>query len=320
MSDLSASVEVCGAKHPTSWWITCQLDTDHFGEHVRDCPPVEVGERLKFSQLTVHWQDPCECDSHTGVGEDLWKCDECGEVIRYVDDPQGRIVVTTLHPYNDRRVRVEMVTPGDRPGNLWETDDVGIPSVDVCSFCADPECDGIGCIGSLDSNETADHDTIEQLHDLIRAGAAWKIMQTHGYVVAERALAHAEHRVAHEFGVEGAEPVTWREWQVISDDGGGVSFSVNVLDFDSERVAARWVRPGTHLAMAEYRRWTSTAVLVARKRHETRCPRDVGKRPRWMSPDQYDPCQCTLTAGHQPPCRCLHGADEPSTSEEADRG
>lgn len=202
----------------------------------------------------------------------------------------------------------------------WETDDVGIPSVDVCSFCADPECDGIGCIGSLDSNETADHDTIEQLHDLIRAGAAWKIMQTHGYVVAERALAHAEHRVAHEFGVEGAEPVTWREWQVISDDGGGVSFSVNVLDFDSERVAARWVRPGTHLAMAEYRRWTSTAVLVARKRHETRCPRDVGKRPRWMSPDQYDPCQCTLTAGHQPPCRCLHGADEPSTSEEADRG
>lgn len=120
----------------------------------------------------------------------------------------------------------------------WETDDVGIPSVDVCSFCADPECDGIGCIGSLDSNETADHDTIEQLHDLIRAGAAWKIMQTHGYVVAERALAHAEHRAAHEFGVEGAEPVTWREWQVISDDGGGVSFSVNVLDFDSERGCA----------------------------------------------------------------------------------
>lgn len=196
-----------------------------------------------------------------------------------------------------------------------ELEDAGIPSVDVCSFCADPECDGIGCIASLDSNESADHDTIEELHDLIRAGAAWKIMQTHGYVVAERALAHAEHRVAHEFGVEGVEPVTWREWQVISDaDGGGVSFSVDVLDRDSERVAARWVRPGTHLAMAEYRRWTSPAVLVARVRHETRCPRDVGKRPSWMSPDQYDPCQCVLTAGHQPPCRCRHDEVEMSST------
>ena len=59
----------------------------------------------------------CECDSHTGVGIDLWRCDECGEVIRYVDDPNGKVALTTLHPYNNRRVRVEMVTPGTRPGN-----------------------------------------------------------------------------------------------------------------------------------------------------------------------------------------------------------
>ena len=63
------AVDNCGAKHPKSWWITCQLEPDHFGEHVRDCAPVEVGERLMFSQYTVHWQDPCECDSHTGVGK-----------------------------------------------------------------------------------------------------------------------------------------------------------------------------------------------------------------------------------------------------------
>ena len=186
-------------------------------------------------------------------------------------------------------------------------DDVDIPSVDVCAFCADSECDGLGCIASLDADDQNDRDAIEQLHDLIRAGAAWKVMQTHGYVVAERVLAHAENRVASEFGVEGAEPVTWREWQVIGNDDGGISFSVNVREFDSERVAARWVRPGTHLAMAEYRRWSSPAVLVGRKRHETRCTHDVGRRPSWMSPDQYDPCTCTLLAGHEPPCRCIHG-------------
>ena len=111
------AVDICGAKHPTGWWITCQLEPDHFGEHVRDCAPVEVGERLMFSQYTVHWQDPCECDSHTGVGEDLWKCDECGEVVRYVDDANGGLTLTELHPYRNRKVRVELVTPGDRPGN-----------------------------------------------------------------------------------------------------------------------------------------------------------------------------------------------------------
>ena len=99
------AVDICGAKHPTGWWITCQLEPDHFGEHVRDCAPVEVGERLMFSQYTVHWQDPCECDSHTGVGEDLWKCDECGEVVRYVDDPNGGLTLTELHPYRNRKGR-----------------------------------------------------------------------------------------------------------------------------------------------------------------------------------------------------------------------
>lgn len=73
-------------------------------------------------------------------------------------------------------------------------DDVGIPSVDVCSFCSDSECDGIGCIAGLDPDDLDDQGLIEQLHDLIRAGAAWKIMQTHGYTVAERVLARAEHR------------------------------------------------------------------------------------------------------------------------------
>lgn len=110
-------VDICRAKHPTGWWITCQLEPDHDGEHVRDYAPVEAGERLMFSQHTVRWQDPCECDSHTGLGTDLWQCDECGEIIRYVDDPDGKVSLHTLAPPSKRRVRVEMVTPGRRPGN-----------------------------------------------------------------------------------------------------------------------------------------------------------------------------------------------------------
>ena len=56
---------------------------------------------------------PCGHESHSGIGDDLWKCDICGEVVRYVDDPDGDIWMTTLHPYANRKVRTEVVTPGD---------------------------------------------------------------------------------------------------------------------------------------------------------------------------------------------------------------
>lgn len=44
------------------------------------------------------------------------------------------------------------------------------PSVDVCAFCGDSECDGIACIASLDSNDPNDHPAIEQLHGWLRRG------------------------------------------------------------------------------------------------------------------------------------------------------
>ena len=50
-----------------------------------------------------------------------------------------------------------------------------VPDHDVCAFCADRECDGIGCIATLDPNDSADHPRIEELHDLIRAGRAWML-------------------------------------------------------------------------------------------------------------------------------------------------
>lgn len=60
------------------------------------------------------------------------------------------------------------------------------PSVDVCGWCGDSECDGIACIASLDPDNPEDHDAIEQLHAWLRRGNLAEQM--------ERALARAENR------------------------------------------------------------------------------------------------------------------------------
>ncbi len=103
--------DIIAHPHPT-----CDMFEGYVDDDCRLVPLYIKEADLMFSQYTVRWQDPCECDSRTGVGEDLWKCDECGEVIRYVDDPNGNVTLTELQPHRNRRVRVVMVTPGDRPG------------------------------------------------------------------------------------------------------------------------------------------------------------------------------------------------------------
>lgn len=40
-----------------------------------------------------------------------------------------------------------------------------------------------------------------------------------------------------------------------------------------------------------------------------RCEYDLGTRPYWMSPDQYDPCRCLLPDGHDGPHQCTHGEE-----------
>lgn len=49
-------------------------------------------------------------------------------------------------------------------------DELHCPSVDVCAWCGDSECDGIGCIASLDPDNPDDLEAIEQLHDWLRRG------------------------------------------------------------------------------------------------------------------------------------------------------
>lgn len=47
-------------------------------------------------------------------------------------------------------------------------DKAGTEGYEVCAFCRDIECDGVGCIASLDSDDKADHPAIERLQDAIR--------------------------------------------------------------------------------------------------------------------------------------------------------
>ena len=49
-------------------------------------------------------------------------------------------------------------------------DEMSCPSTDDCAWCGDSECNGIGCIASLDPNNLDDHDSIDRLHAWLRRG------------------------------------------------------------------------------------------------------------------------------------------------------
>lgn len=57
----------------------------------------------------------------------------------------------------------------------------------------------------------------------------------------------------------------------------------------------------------------ATAGMPVRREsaHPQRCSGTLGSRPSWMSPDQYDPCRCTLVVGHDGPHTCEHEGGPP---------
>ena len=55
--------------------------------------------------------------------------------------------------------------------NLNEYDnELWCPSVDVCAFCGDSECDGLGCIQDLNPDDREDQPRIEQIQAWVRLG------------------------------------------------------------------------------------------------------------------------------------------------------
>jgi hypothetical protein len=64
------------------------------------------------------------------------------------------------------------------------------PSIDVCAFCGDSECDGIACVAGLDPNNASDQEEIEKLQNMLRAGLL--------FIQANDALAIAENRKSRE--------------------------------------------------------------------------------------------------------------------------
>lgn len=72
------------------------------------------------------------------------------------------------------------------PPPLPYENEVYCPSVDTCAWCSDGECGGISCIAKLDPDDLADHEEIERLHKVLRAGLV--------LIQANDVLARAENR------------------------------------------------------------------------------------------------------------------------------
>lgn len=67
-----------------------------------------------------------------------------------------------------------------------DDNEIFVPSIDVCAWCGDPYCSGVGCIADLDPDDPTDIRTIERLQDTIRAGRV--------QIQANAVLARAENR------------------------------------------------------------------------------------------------------------------------------
>jgi hypothetical protein len=63
--------------------------------------------------------------------------------------------------------------------------------------------------------------------------------------------------------------------------------------------------PATPLT-AERAGWTLGAEDICPTCSSGRCQGTLGRRPEWMSPDQWDGCRCLLEVGHDGPCECIH--------------
>lgn len=94
-------------------WQQDDVAPSHPGDFAYELGWVALGEHTRMWADEI--VDRCYHDSHMYVGEDLWRCDQCGEVIRYIDDPNGNITLTELHPYKNRKVRTEVVVEGRWP-------------------------------------------------------------------------------------------------------------------------------------------------------------------------------------------------------------
>ena len=53
------------------------------------------------------------------------------------------------------------------------------------------------------------------------------------------------------------------------------------------------------------------------KENKQKCGINMGTKPWWMGPDQYDPCPCVLDVDHKNDHECKHGIKENNYAIEA---
>ena len=174
----------------------------------------------------------------------------------------------------------------------------------------------------------------------------------HAALLVDRAVSRAEAAEAKVAAVEAladeweAQP-NWREWGIHRQICGaltrvgaadtqpeGATCAHMVHTFTDGETPFRCYRPATHEVNDITGQWIPVCDAHGRGRGvpEDRlrptptaggkvdtapeaCPLDAGERPYWMGVDQYDPCKCLLTKGHEPPCVCSHTAPADSAPE-----
>jgi len=110
-----------------------------------------------------------------------------------------------------------------------------------------------------------------------------------------------------------------RPWSSVAVDGALLARIVATVDAERARVdraeaalaLAMDAAESVSAAAASMNRAVNQASVVL----DPRCRGTLGRRPDWMSPDQYDPCRCDLTTGHDGPHECEHTRADASPTE-----
>jgi hypothetical protein len=86
---------------------------------------------------------------------------------------------------------------------------------------------------------------------------------------------------------------------------------------DEEEHVGHWLTRPQVKAAIDAAAEVEAIVRRLRVRMDPRCKGTLGERPSWMSPDQFDPCRCTLPRGHDGDHECEHLQARPQEAGDA---
>lgn len=200
--------------------------------------------------------------------------------------------------------------------------------VEVCQFCSDIECDGVGCIAALDPDDVSDHPKIERLHTMLATANGLSAAMHRSWVERDRLEADHERRLENcqQVSIEWADKWTdaieeaerWKNEVARLTEGIRAHAAWSEADEFVDRDMALWalVAPSVAPSVEPDRRiYPRCPECHSDDLSDTRAWRTCNTcHASWMiDPDRLikDPC-CDLPAGHSGP----HTIFEPDSGGE----